>query len=302
MLHEFLSYVTDDLLSFTEAVTAEEINCEDIVTVVTDKVKSWGLNPKYGENPDMIAMISFILYRIIKKNMRIPKECSKVSDMLDDVGVYMFRLPRIFFTLYNHWRELPLDDNDIRLLKKYFYPKESTNVDGRWAAPMHDNESYFYIGSLGINYETSLEPSGLKKLAAEVIYSSKTYVDEKGVLTINLNNSLLMIPTWYKSLIIDDAQMRDIAKAIWRRVLEYDFGVNSKITSVKINPYDIEPKTIGATKKTMEDNFSIKIAGQSYTISEFIDALTVEFTRLLTSSKSAVIANKRNLTQSKTLR
>ena len=121
MLHEFLSAVTDELLSYTEAVTAEEINCEDIVNVVTDKVKSWGLNPKYGENPDMIAMISFILYRIIKKNMRIPKECSKVSDMLDDVGVYMFRLPRIFSTLYNHWRELPLDDNDIRLLKKYFY-------------------------------------------------------------------------------------------------------------------------------------------------------------------------------------
>ena len=302
MLHEFLSDVTDELLSYTEAVIAEEINCEDIVNVVTDKVKSWGLNPKYGENPDMIAMISFILYRIIKKNMRIPKECSKVSDMLDDVGVYMFRLPRIFFTLYNHWRELPLDDNDIRLLKKYFYPKESTNVDGRWAAPMNDNESYFYIGSLGINYETSLEPSGLEKLAAEVIYSSETYVDDKGVLTINLNNSLLMIPTWYKSLIIDDAQMRDIAKAIWRKTLRYDFGVDIKITAVKINPYGIRPETIGATKKTIEDNFSIKIGGQSYTISEFIDALTAEFTKLLTSSKSAVVANKRNLTRGKTLR
>ena len=295
MLHEFLSTLADDLLSVTEAEDESDIKCEDIVTVVTDKVKSWGLNPKYGENPDMIAMISFILYRIIKKNMRIPKECSKVSDMLDDVGVYMFRLPRIFFTLYNHWRELPLDDNDVRLLKKYFYPKESTNVDGRWAAPMRDNESYFYIGSLGINYETSLEPIGLKKLASEVIYSSETYVDDKGVLTINLNNSLLMIPTWYKSLIIDDAQMRDIAKAIWIKTLKYDFRrVNSKITSVKINPYDIEPKTIGATKKTMEDNFSIKIGGQSYTISEFIDALTAEFAKILKSSRADIVAKQSN--------
>ena len=302
MLHEFLSAVTDDLLSVTEAEDESDIKCEDIVTVVADKVKSWGLNPKYGENPDMIAMISFILYRIIKKNMRIPKECSKVSDMLDDVGVYMFRLPRIFFILYDHWRELPLDVNDVRILKKYFYPKESTNVDGRWAAPMNDNESYFYIGSLGINYETSLEPSGLEKLAAEVIYSSETYVDDKGVLTINLNNSLLMIPTWYKSLIIDDAQMRDIARAIWRKTLRHDFGVDIKITAVKINPYDIRPETIGATKKTIEDNFSIQIDGHSYTISEFIDVLSAEFTRLLISSKSAVIANKCNLTQGKTLR
>ena len=77
MLHEFLSTLTDELLDYTEAVTAEEINCEDIVNVVTDKVKSWGLNPKYGENPDMIAMISFILYRIIKKNMRIPRNAQR---------------------------------------------------------------------------------------------------------------------------------------------------------------------------------------------------------------------------------
>ena len=303
MLHEFLSAVTDELLSYTEAVTAEEINCEDIVNVVTDKVKSWGLNPKYGENPDMIAMISFILYRIIKKNMRIPKECSKVSDMLDDVGVYMFRLPRIFSTLYNHWRELPLDDNDIRLLKKYFYPKESVERASRDAfyLPTYYPSSFFYVGNLGIDYESDLNKDTIKQLAQDIIVDGDTGIDSKGVLGLNLNRALFYTSIWYKTVIIN-VQMKELAKAIWRKALGV-FGtrggtrVGSTITAVKIKPYYVPAE--GATRKTVEDNFSIEMAGQSYTVSEFIDALTSELTKIFNSSKSALVANQRNLTRNK---
>lgn len=301
MLHEFLSNVTDDLLSFTEAVTAEEIKCEDIVTVVTDKVKSWRLDLKDEYNVELIRMVSLILYRIITKDMRIPKVCAKVSKLLDDVSFYMQYIPGVFFTLYSHAGRLPLDSQDIRLLKKYFYPKESVER-ASWDTfylPEYYNSSFFYVGNLGIDYESDLNKDTIKQLAQDIIVYSD--VDDKGVLGLDLNRALFYTSIWYRTVIIN-VQMKELAKAIWRKALGV-FGtrggtrVGSTITAVKIKPYYVTAE--GATQKTIEDNFSIELAGQSYTVSEFIDALTSELTKIFNSSKSALAANQRNLIRNK---
>ena len=301
MLHEFLSAVTDELLSYTEAETEEDIKCKDIVTVVTNKLNSCGVDcdDEYGQK--LADMISLILYRIITKDMRLPQEGLdlNMSVMLDRVEVYTHWVPRLFSLLYDHWRELPLDVNDVRILKKYFYPKKS--IDSSWGfIHKYFQKSFFYIGSLGINYEPNFDNSDLKPLAIRALGTKGTHIDEKGVLTLNLNKTLFFWSIWYKSVIISGVQMKNIVHAIWRRVLYEFLDQGLKISSVKISPYAINAR--GATQKTIEDNFSIQIDGHSYTVSEFIDVLSAEFTRLLTSSKSAVIANKRNLTQSKTLR
>lgn len=301
MLHEFLSAVTDDLLSVTEAETAEEINCEDIVTVVADKFKSWGLNPNRGYKVELVRMVSLILYRIITKDMRIPEVCAEVSKLLDKVSSYMQVIPDVFLTLYSHAGRLPLDSQDIRLLKKYFYPKESVERASRskFYLPSYYHSSFFYVGNLGIDYESNLNKDSIKQLAEDIIVNSD--VDAKGVLGLNLNQALFYTSIWYRTVIIN-VQMKELAKAIWRKALGV-FGtragtrVGSTITAVKIKPYYVTAE--GATKQTIQDNFSIKMDGHSYTVSEFIDALTSELTKMLNSSKSALVANKRNLTQDK---
>lgn len=293
MLHEFLSDITDDLLSVTEAETAEDINCEDIVTVVTNKLNSCGVDcdDEYGQK--LADMISLILYRIITKDMRLPQEGLdlNMSVMLDRVEAYTHWVPRLFSLLYDHWRELPLDVNDVRILKKYFYPKKS--IDSSWGfIHKYFQKSFFYIGSLGINYEPNFDNSDLKPLAIRALGTKGTHIDEKGVLTLNLNTTLFFWSIWYRTVIISGVQMKNIVHAIWRRVLYEFLDQGLKISSVKISPYAINAR--GATQKTIEDNFSIQIDGHSYTISEFIDVLSAEFTRLLTSSKSAVIAKQSN--------
>ena len=301
MLHEFLSDVTDDLLSVTEAEDESDIKCEDIVAVVTNKLNSCGVDcdDEYGQK--LADMISLILYRIITKDMRLPQEGLdlNMSVMLDRVEAYTHWVPRLFSLLYDHWRELPLDDNDVRLLKKYFYPKKS--IDNSWGfIHKYFQKSFFYIGSLGINYEPNFDNSDLKPLAIRAFGTPGTKIDEKGVLTLNLNTTLFFWSIWYRTVIISGVQMKNIVHAIWRRVLYECLDQGLKISAVKIRPYAINAR--GATQKTIEDNFRVQIDGHSYTISEFIDALTAEFTKLLTSSKSSIIANKRNLTQGKTLR
>ena len=301
MLHEFLSAVTDDLLSVTEAETAEDIKCEDIVTVVADKVKSWGLNPNRGYKVELVRMVSLILYRIITKDMRIPEVCAEVSKLLDKVSSYMQVIPDVFLTLYSHAGRLPLDSQDIRLLKKYFYPKESVARPSRskFYLPSYYYSSFFYVGNLGIDYESNLNKDSIKQLAEDIIVNSD--VDAKGVLRLNLNQALFYTSIWYRTVIIN-VQMKELAKAIWRKALGV-FGtragtrVGSTITAVKIKPYYVNAE--GATKQTIQDNFSIKMDGHSYTVSEFIDALTSELTKMLNSSKSAFVANKRNLTRNK---
>ena len=301
MLHEFLSAVTDDLLSVTEAETEEDIKCEDIVTVVADKVKSWGLNPNRGYKVELVRMVSLILYRIITKDMRIPEVCAEVSKLLDKVSSYMQVIPDVFLTLYSHAGRLPLDSQDIRLLKKYFYPKESVARASRskFYLPSYYYSSFFYVGNLGIDYESNLNKDSIKQLAEDIIVNSD--VDAKGVLGLNLNQALFYTSIWYRTVIIN-VQMKELAKAIWRKALGV-FGtragtrVGSTITAVKIKPYYVNAE--GATKQTIQDNFSIKMDGHSYTVSEFIDALTSELTKMLNSSKSAFVANKRNLTRNK---
>lgn len=301
MLHEFLSTLTDELLSYTEAATEEDIKCKDIVTVVTDKVKSWRLDLNDEYNVELIRMVSLILYRIITKDMRIPKVCAKVSKLLDDVSFYMKYIPGVFFTLYSHAGRLPLDSQDVRLLKKYFYPKESVEraSRGEFYLPEYYNSSFFYVGNLGIDYESDLNKDSIKQLAEDIIVDAD--VDAKGVLGLNLNRALFYTSIWYRTVIIN-VQMKELAKAIWRKALGV-FGtragtrVGSTITAVKIKPYYVTAE--GATKQTIQDNFSIKIDEHSYTVNEFIDALTSELTKIFNSSKSSLVANQRNLTRNK---
>lgn len=310
MLHEFLSAVTDELLSYTEAETEEDIKCEDIVTVVTNKLNSCGVDTDKGGRRAEISIVSLLLYRIITKNMRIPSfgkaklkryDKSIVEFILDDPNWYIEDVSNLCSMLYNKWSKLPLDSQDVKLLKKYFYPKESVERQSKFSSPYDYNYtlymSDFYIGALGIDREYDFDAEGADNMASIICKDIRDGVDDTGVLTLDLNRPLFTMSIWYKSLIFN-VKMKDFAKAIWREVLS-QFAV-SNLTDIKITPYAINAE--GATRKTMEDNFSIEMAGQSYTISEFIDALTSEFAKILKSSKAAVIANKRNLTQSKTLR
>ena len=151
MLHEFLSAVTDDLLSYTEAEDESDIKCEDIVTVVTNKLNSCGVDTDNGRRRAEISIVSLLLYRIITKNMRIPsfgKSKSKrygksiVEFILDDPNWYIDDVSNLCSMLYNKWSKLPLDSQDVKLLKKYFYPKESVERQSKFSSPYDYNHSH----------------------------------------------------------------------------------------------------------------------------------------------------------------
>ena len=303
MLHEFLSTLTDELLSYTEAEDESDINYEKILDVVSPKFESW----PYGSVIDLgerIDVICLLLYRIIKKDMEIPSNCEAGPYIENNPGSLVSAIARVGNTLYANWSQLPLDAQDVKLIKKYLY-RGGTVEEGSDLGDSLEGRYHFYTGNLGIVYKFDPSERGMDILtSAIVVFDSGTNVDDRGVLTINLNRTVFYTAVHYKSLIIKDIQLRDFAKAIWRKLFwkklfkkNYNNRFKSKITAVRINPCKIY--SWGATQKFIEDNFRIEIAGQSYTISEFIDALTVEFAKILKLSRADIVAKRSNTPLSK---
>lgn len=232
--------------------------------------------------------------------MEIPSNCEDGPYIEKDPGSLVSAISRVCDTLYAHWNQLPLDAQDVKLIKKYLY-RGGAVEEGYYLPEGYEGKFRLYIGNLGIAYKFD-SSRGMDILTSNiVVFDPGTNVDDRGVLTINLNRTVFHAAVRYKSLIIKDIQLRDFAKAIWRKLFWknlYLFKKNpqnrfkSKITAVRINPCKIY--AWGATQKFIEDNFSIEIAGQSYTISEFIDALTAEFAKILKLSRADIVAKQSN--------
>ena len=298
MLHEFLSTLTDELLASTEAEDESDINYEKIIDVVSPKFQSWPFN-NFMDLGSRIDVICLLLYRIITKDMNIPSNCENGPYVENDPGSLVSAIACVGDTLYAHWSQLPLDAQDVKLIKKYLY-RGGTVEEGYYLNALR-MKFHLYTGNLGIVYK--FDPGkGMDILTSEIIvFDPETNIDDRGVLTLNLNRTLFYAAVHYKSLIIKDIQLRDLAKAIWRKLFwkklllfkkNYNNRFKSKITAIRINPCKIY--AWGVTQKFIEDNFRIEIAGQSYTISEFIDALTAEFAKILKLSRADIVAKQSN--------
>lgn len=293
MLHEFLSTLADDLLSVTGAEDESDIKYEDIVTVVTNKFESsvaiiTGVTDEFYKM--LIHDVSLLLYRIITKDMSIPS-IYEGGSVFKDLRTFVYRVSALCSVIYNKWFQRPLDSKDIRLLKKYLQPKESTVRFSWWGYPYEDVAS-FYIGDLGIEYEVNSVKDNLRALSRRLL--RKASVDDKGVLTLDLNTPIFIMSIWYRSLILNVA-LRDFVKDILREASHQFTG--ARITSVNIKPYKFKPE--GVTQKTIKEKFIIKMADRSYTLNEFIEALSTEFTTIIQSRKSAVTPKQRNITRDK---
>lgn len=286
MLHEFLSALTDDLFYMTGAEDESDIKYKDIVTVTNNKFESVGFDIRDDWCKISIHDVSLLLYRIITKDMRIPLTYVD-RGTLTDPRKFVDHVSTLCCSIYDHWFELPLDQQDVKLLKKYLQPKESTVRLSWWGYPDKDIAS-FYVGGLGIDYELNLDKDKLHELSNNIINNSK--IDRKGVLTLDLNTPLFIMSIWYRSFILN-VSLRDFAKDILREASHQFTG--AKITSVNIKPYGFNPE--GATQKIIEDNYTIKMTDSSYKISEFISALSAEFIKIITARKSAVPQKQREL-------
>ena len=286
MLHEFLSALTDDLFYMTGAEDESDIKYKDIVTVTNNKFESVGFDIRDDWCKISIHDISLLLYRIITKDMRIPLTYVD-RGTLTDPRKFVDHVSTLCCSIYDHWFRLPLDRQDINLLKKYLQPEESTVRLSWWGYPDKDIAS-FYVGGLGIDYELNLDKDTLHELSNNII--NKSNVDRKGVLTLDLNEPIFIMSIWYRSFILS-VSLRDFAKDILREASHQFTG--AKISSVNIKPYGFNPE--GATQKIIEDNYTIKMGSSSYKISEFIDALSAEFIKIITARKSAVPPKQREL-------
>ena len=297
MLHEFLSTLTDELLSYTEAEDESDIKYEDILGVVSPKFDSWP-HSNFIDLGEKIDVICLLLYRIIKKDMEIPSNCEDGPYIENNPGSLISAIANVGDTLYAHWSQLPLDAQDVKLIKKYLY-RGGAVEEGYYLGTVK-MKFHLYTGNLGIDYKFDGSERGMDILTSDiVVFDPETNVDDRGVLTINLNRTVFYTAVHYKSLIIKDIQLRDFAKAIWRKLFwkklfkkNYNNRFKSKITAIRINPCKIY--AWGVTQKFIEDNFRIEIGGQSYTISEFIDALTAEFAKILKLSRADIVAKQSN--------
>ena len=297
MLHEFLSTLTDELLSYTEAEDESDITYEQILGVVSPKFDSWP-HSNFIDLGEKIDVICLLLYRIIKKDMEIPSNCADGPYIENNPGSLISAIAKVGDTLYAHWSQLPLDAQDVKLIKKYLY-RGRTVEEGYYLGTVN-MKFHLYTGNLGIDYKFDGSERGMDILTSDiVVFDPETNVDDRGVLTINLNRTIFYTAVHYKSLIIKDIQLRDLAKAIWRKLFwkklfkkNYNNRFKSKITAIRINPCKIH--AWGVTQKFIEDNFRIEIGGQSYTISEFIDALTAEFAKILKLSRADIVAKQSN--------
>ena len=230
--------------------------------------------------------------------MEIPSNCADGPYIENNPGSLISAIAKVGDTLYAHWSQLPLDAQDVKLIKKYLY-RGRTVEEGYYLGTVN-MKFHLYTGNLGIDYKFDGSERGMDILTSDiVVFDPETNVDDRGVLTINLNRTIFYTAVHYKSLIIKDIQLRDLAKAIWRKLFwkklfkkNYNNRFKSKITAIRINPCKIY--AWGVTQKFIEDNFSIKIGGQSYTISEFIDALTAEFAKILKLSRADIVAKQSN--------
>ena len=297
MLHEFLSTLTDELLDYTEAEDESDITYERILGVVSPKFDSWP-HSNFIDLGEKIDVICLLLYRIIKKDMEIPSNCADGPYIENNPGSLISAIAKVGDTLYAHWSQLPLDAQDVKLIKKYLY-RGRTVEEGYYLGTVN-MKFHLYTGNLGIDYKFDGSERGMDILTSDiVVFDPETNVDDRGVLTINLNRTIFYTAVHYKSLIIKDIQLRDLAKAIWRKLFwkklfkkNYNNRFKSKITAIRINPCKIY--AWGVTQKFIEDNFRIEIGGQSYTISEFIDALTAEFAKILKLSRADIVAKQSN--------
>ena len=235
--------------------------------------------------------------------MEIPSKCENGPYIENNPGSLVSAIARVCDTLYAHWRQLPLDAQDVKLIKKYLY-RGGAVEEGYYLNEELEGKFHLYTGNLGIVYKFD-SSKGMDILTSDiVVFDPGTNVDDRGVLTVNLNRTLFHAAVRYKSLIIKDIQLRDFAKAIWRKLFwkklfkkNYNSRFKSKITAIRINPCKIY--AWGVTQKFIEDNFSIEIGGQSYTISEFIDALTAEFAKILKLSRADIVAKQSNTSLNK---
>lgn len=293
MLHEFLSTLADDLLSATKAETEEDIKYEDIVTVATNKFESsvaivTGVTDEFYKR--LIHNVSLLLYRIITKDMSIPSIYDG-GPVFKDLRTFVYSVSALCSVIYNKWFQRPLDSIDTRLLKKYLQPKESiTRQPGFYYA--YEDVSSFYVGDLEIEYEVNSVKDNIQALSRRLLREAS--VDDKGVLTLDLNTPIFIMSIWYRSLILNVA-LKDLARNICEESYHQFPGV--KITSLSIKPYEFKPE--GVTQKTIKEKFIIKMADRSYTLNEFIEALSTEFTTIIQSRKSAVPPKQRSLTRGK---
>lgn len=293
MLHEFLSTLADDLLSATKAETEEDIKYEDIVTVATNKFESsvaivTGVTDEFYKR--LIHNVSLLLYRIITKDMSIPSIYDG-GPVFKDLRTFVYSVSALCSVIYKKWFQRPLDSIDIRLLKKYLQPKDSiTRQPGFYYA--YEDISSFYVGDLEIEYEVNSVKDNIRALSRRLLREAS--VDDKGVLTLDLNTPIFIMSIWYRSLILNVA-LKDLARNICEESHHQFPGV--KITSLSIKPYEFKPE--GVTQKTIKEKFIIKMADRSYTLNEFIEALSTEFTKIIQSRKSAVTPKQRSLTRGK---
>ena len=120
MLHEFLSALTDDLFYMTGAEDESDIKYKDIVTVTNNKFESVGFDIRDDWCKISIHDISLLLYRIITKDMRIPLTYVD-RGTLTDPRKFVDHVSTLCCSIYDHWFRLPLDRQDINLLKKYLH-------------------------------------------------------------------------------------------------------------------------------------------------------------------------------------
>ena len=293
MLHEFLSTLADDLLSITGAEDESDIKYEDIVTVATNKFESsvaiiTGVTDEFYKG--LIHDVSLLLYRIITKDMSIPS-IYEGGPVFKDLRTFVYHVSALCGIIYKKWFQRPLDSKDIRLLKKYLQPKDSiTQQPGFYYA--YEDVASFYVGDLEIEYEVNSVKDNLRALSRRLLRGAS--VDDRGVLTLDLNTPIFIMSIWYRSLILNVA-LKDLARNICEESHHQFPG--AKITSLSIKPYEFKPE--GVTQKTIKEKFIIKMADRSYTLNEFIGALSTEFTKIIQSKKSAVPPKQRNLTRDK---
>ena len=293
MLHEFLSTLADDLLSVTEAEDESDIKYEDIVTVATNKFESsvaivTGVTDEFYKR--LIHEVSLLLYRIITKDMSIPSIYDG-GPVFKDLRTFVYNVSALCSVIYKKWFQRPLDSIDIRLLKKYLQPKESiTRQPGFYYA--YEDISSFYVGDLEIEYEVNSVKDNIRALSRRLL--SEASVDDKGALTLDLNTPIFIMSIWYRSLILNVA-LKDLARNICEE--SHHKFPRAKITSLSIKPYEFKPE--GVTQKTIKEKFIIKMADRSYTLNEFIEALSTESTKIIQSKKSAVPPKQRSLTRGK---
>lgn len=292
MLHEFLYALADDLLSVTGAETEEDIKYEDIVTVATNKFES--SRAIVASSTDefykrLIHDVSLLLYRIITKDMSIPSIYDG-DPVFKDLRTFVYSVSALCSVIYKNWFQRPLDSQDIRLLKKYLQPKDSiTRQPGFYYA--YEDISSFYVGDLEIEYEVNSVKDNIQALSRRLLRGASV---DSGVLTLDLNTPIFIMSIWYRSLILNVA-LEDLVRNICEE--SHHKFPGARITSLSIKPYEFKPE--GVTQKTIKEKFIIKMADRSYTLNEFIEALSTEFTTIIQSRKSAVPPKQRNLTRNK---